>query len=413
MFVFSAIAALSLFVVSVNGIPVERRDDTLKFAYGSDKVRGVNLGGWFVLEPWITPSIFQQWADSGTVVDEWTLTATLGKDAASKTLSAHWDSWITEDDFRQISENNLNHVRIPIGYWSIPKSNDPSDPYVMGAYDRFGKALDWAQKYNIKVLVDLHGVQGSQNGFDNSGHKGTIGWTSNDGFITNAKDALNQIRDDYQDHPALAAIELVNEPMSSNLDMNKVTQFYDDSWGNLQNSHVAITFHEAFKGVTAWNNWGAGMWNLLEDTHHYEIFDSGELGMDPAAHTSSACSFGNQMTGSNKWTIAGEWTGAQTDCAKWLNGLGVGARYDGTYTINGGSSKIGDCTGKDVGTVQGLMQADKDNIQTFIAAQLDAYEKAAGWIWWTWKTESAPEWHLQNLTAAGLFPKDPANRPGE
>ena len=25
-----------------------------------DKIRGVNLGGWLLLEPWITPSIFEE-----------------------------------------------------------------------------------------------------------------------------------------------------------------------------------------------------------------------------------------------------------------------------------------------------------------------------------------------------------------
>lgn len=40
---------------------VERR--ALKFDFGGEKVRGVNLGGWFVLEPWITPSIFEATPD--------------------------------------------------------------------------------------------------------------------------------------------------------------------------------------------------------------------------------------------------------------------------------------------------------------------------------------------------------------
>ena len=366
-----------------------------------------------MLEPWITPSIFQPYAASSNVVDEWTLTSSLGKEVAGSLLSQHWDSWITEDDFAQIAANKLNHVRIPIGYWSIPNANDPSDPYVMGAYDRFGKALDWAQTNGIKVLVDIHGAQGSQNGFDNSGRKGAIDWTSNEGFVNNTHIALNQIRDDYASHPALAAIELVNEPLGSDLNMGTVTQFYYDGWGDLQNSNVAVTFHDAFQGVNGWNNFGSGMWNLLEDTHHYEVFDSGDLAKSPSEHVQEACSFGSQMASNNKWTIAGEWTGAMTDCATWLNGLGVGARYDGSYTIDGGSSYIGSCAGKASGTVDDMLQVDKDNIQTFIAAQLDAFEQADGWIWWTWKTESAPEWHLQNLTAAGLFPKDPGNRPGK
>lgn len=36
-----------------------RRAGGLKFDFGGEKIRGVNLGGWFVLEPWITPSIFE------------------------------------------------------------------------------------------------------------------------------------------------------------------------------------------------------------------------------------------------------------------------------------------------------------------------------------------------------------------
>lgn len=78
---------------------------------------------------------------------------------------------------------------------------------------------------------------------------------------------------------------------------------------------------------------------------------------------------------------------AMTDCSKWLNGRGVGARYDGTYNYNGQSSSyIGSCDGKYTGTVAGLDATYRDNIGKFIEAQLDGYEKAAGWIFWTWKT---------------------------
>ncbi len=118
-------------------------------------------------------------------------------------------------------------------------------------------------------------------------------------------------------------------------------------------------------------------------------------------HLSSASSFGSGMASCNKWTIAGEWTGAMTDCAKWLNGRGVGARYDGTYE---GSYYIGSCDGYSTGTVAGLSSEAKQNIGSFIQAQMTAYEKAAGWIFWTWKTESAPEWDYQALAGAGIIP---------
>lgn len=89
-------------------------------------------------------------------------------------------------------------------------------------------------------------------------------------------------------------------------------------------------------------------------------------------------------------------------CAKWLNGLGKGARYDGSLP---GYGYHGSCNGKSTGTVAALPAADKDNLRHFIEAQLDAYERRTGWIFWTWKTESAPEWDMQELLANGLFPQ--------
>lgn len=95
-----------------------------------------------------------------------------------------------------------------------------------------------------------------------------------------------------------------------------------------------------------------------------------------------------------------------TDCAQWLNGRGVGARYDGTYNYNGmTSSYIGSCEGFTNGTVAGLGTAKQQNIRRFIEAQMDTYERAEGWIWWTWKTEGAPEWDARALVAAGVFPQ--------
>ena len=64
-------AATALLATLANAAPaapisgLSKRD--LPFDFGNDKVRGVNLGGWLVLEPWITPSIFE--ATPGNVVD--------------------------------------------------------------------------------------------------------------------------------------------------------------------------------------------------------------------------------------------------------------------------------------------------------------------------------------------------------
>jgi hypothetical protein len=88
-------------------------------------------------------------------VDEYTLTQELGKDAAQSKLQNHWDTWITQADFNQMAGAGLNHVRIPIGYWSVIPID--GEPFVQGAYDKLGQALDWASGAGLKVMIDLHG----------------------------------------------------------------------------------------------------------------------------------------------------------------------------------------------------------------------------------------------------------------
>jgi len=212
----------------------------------------------------------------------------------------------------------------------------------------------------------------------------------------------------------VTAIELLNEPFGFSLNLGALKKFYYDGWGTIRDSNgdTAVVIHDAFQDVVNfWNgfmNQQSGVNHVMLDTHQYQIFDQGQVSQSPSQHVSSACAFGaNKLAYCDKWTVVGEWTGAQTDCAKWLNGLGKGARYDGTL---GGSSYVGSCDGKYTGTVAGLSADDKYNLRHFIEAQLDAYERRTGWIFWTWKTESAPEWHMKDLLANGLFPQPLTSR---
>lgn len=90
------------------------------FPYGSTKVRGVNLGGWLVLEvstlftfitfdahqwfaqPWITPSLFER-TGNPNIVDEWTFGQLQNRATAQSALTNHWNTWITEQDFIDIA----------------------------------------------------------------------------------------------------------------------------------------------------------------------------------------------------------------------------------------------------------------------------------------------------------------------
>jgi glucan 1,3-beta-glucosidase len=134
------------------------------------------------MQPWITPSLFDN-TNNTNIVDEWTFGQFQSYDVAYKTLVNHWNTWITEDDFKAIAEAGcavglliqyallnaearfvrLNHVRIPIGYWAFQVGL--GEPYVQGQLPYLRSAINWATKYKLNVIIDLHGAPGSQNGY--------------------------------------------------------------------------------------------------------------------------------------------------------------------------------------------------------------------------------------------------------
>lgn len=66
-----------------------------------------------------------------------------------------------------------NYVRIPLGFWAVETLD--SEPFLEGvAWQYFVRALGWARKYGLRVLLDLHGLPGSQNGWNHSGKAGVV-----------------------------------------------------------------------------------------------------------------------------------------------------------------------------------------------------------------------------------------------
>jgi glucan 1,3-beta-glucosidase len=54
---------------------------------------GTNIGGWMVLEPWITPSLFYRFLDKKkgeTALDSYTLCEVLGAEEGNRVMREHW-----------------------------------------------------------------------------------------------------------------------------------------------------------------------------------------------------------------------------------------------------------------------------------------------------------------------------------
>ena len=65
-------------------------------------------------------------------------------------------------DIDPVEFQRLNHVRLPIGYWAFEVG--PGEPFIQGQIPYLQKAVTWAGNHGLKLIVDLHGAPGSQNG---------------------------------------------------------------------------------------------------------------------------------------------------------------------------------------------------------------------------------------------------------
>ena len=84
----------------------------------------MNLGGLFVLEPFIVPALFQKYP---AALDEWTLSEAIaaeGDGALQSALEDHYATFITEEDLAQIASAGLNWVRLPIPFWAVETWKD-------------------------------------------------------------------------------------------------------------------------------------------------------------------------------------------------------------------------------------------------------------------------------------------------
>jgi glucan 1,3-beta-glucosidase len=267
-----------------------------KFPYGSRPIRGVNLGGWLSIEPFIVPSLFESYSSLDSVVDEWTLSQALGG-IASTTIEKHYATFITEQDFAEIAEAGLDHVRIQYSYWAV-KTYD-GDPYVPKiAWRYLLRAIEYARKYGLRVKLDIHGIPGSQNGWNHSGHQGSIGWINGtDGELNVQRsleihDQLSQFSAQDRYKNVVTIYGLVNEPFMLELPVKNVLDWNEQVSQLIRKNGVTATlvFHDGFLNLSKWKSmFKTHPDDMYLDTHQYTIFNTGEIVLNHTAKVDLIC----------------------------------------------------------------------------------------------------------------------------
>lgn len=422
---------------------------TEPFQYGKVPIRGINLGGWLVTEPFITPSLYDQFNSSAGVIDEWTLCKALGPEEARRQLTQHYETFITEDDFRKIARMGFNHVRIPTGHWAIEtKEDEPYVPKVSWQY--LLRGVQWARKYGLRVMIELHTAPGSQNGWNHSGRKGEIHWLNGTHGEENANRTMRIVESmvKFFDKPAWRDVApifgVLNEPAIFRIHTKPVQQWYKDSYHTLrnitQNGGPYLTYHDGFIGLDSWNGFfdtqhvfkrmflgkticifttAKQLNDLYIETHMYMIFDDHLVSMSHDQQAKFPCgawrtTLRNSMRSAAP-TMVGEFSMATNDCGKYLNGVGLGTRYEGTLQ-EGTAVQQPVCSNCSCAHTEDWKNWDdeyKGFLNSFIEHQMDAFETSSvGWFFWTYKTEDHinPHWDYSLGWEKGWIPQDVNNR---
>lgn len=314
------------------------------------------------------PSIFVMTITTGGLQGEFQVTNGYGPKMAPEIMQEHWSTFIVEDDFKFISENGLDTVRIPVGWWI---ANDPSPPwpYVGGSLQALDNAFSWAEKYGLKVIIDLHAALGSQNGWEHSASRdGSQNWGQTEENIQHTVHVIEFLTARYAKSLSLYAVQLMNEPLAPGASLQNVTKYY-------KAGYEAVRRHSSTAYVVMSNRLGpmeprelfplaSGMSRAVIDVHYYnlfsDIFDNMTVQENIDFIRTNRSSSLNYVTQSNgPLSFVGEWM------AEW--------------------------------EVQG---ASKEDYQNFAKAQLEVYGRATfGWAYWTFRNvnnHSSLEWMIKN-----------------
>jgi glucan 1,3-beta-glucosidase len=409
-------------------------------------IRGVNLGNWLVLEKWMDPAVF-----AGTEAeDEAWLSRLLDSEELKKRIKKHRDTYVTEEDFKRIADLGLNLVRIPVPYYLFGDrhADGTSDGFSrhMGCVRWLDRAMDWAEKYGLQVLIDLHTTPGNQNGFDNGGIIGVCKWHTQKEEVQYVLRVLLGICRRYGNREGLFGVEVVNEPISLSAYLSAPTTgkamdqseaegsmfvpmaflrpFYRAAYRLMRKylpEDKAIVFHDGFR-LSRWQNFFRknGMKNVWLDAHIYL------WAMERVVHIHRPFVYRLYMAAEKlrlrlaarhvnilvgEWSLCNRWAADVSLVADKVQKAGVWAEEhsasgQGRAKLYASAPKISltkaeGAARRTLGKVldaaksteraktvyEKLLEEQKRRFRAVAELQLDTWKRADGWIYWNWQLE--------------------------
>ena len=212
-------------------------------------IKGINFGNLFIAEGWMTVnsvgalknndgSYSKVSTDGNDIVEEYEeiyqeemdeILSRFTDEELTELNDAYFESYCTEADFALIKDMGLNTIRLPMYYRNFLTVHDRyrvSDEELCSknfedielVFDKLDTFLAYAKKYDLKVIIDMHGVMGGQSGFEHCGTRDIDFW-DNEEYITFMCNLWRAIAEHYLNSEyssTILAYDLVNEPTNRN-----------------------------------------------------------------------------------------------------------------------------------------------------------------------------------------------------
>lgn len=308
----------------------------------------------------MTPALF-----AGTkAVDEHTLMQTPD---GPELIRRHRETFITEADFSWIADHGLDLIRLPVGHWILRDA----PPYLSGA-SLLDAAMDWAQSRHLRVLLDLHGAIGSQNGRDHSGLVGRRGFYDLSRHREDSLETLVGLAERYARHPALWGIELVNEPTDPRI--WRLWEFHHRAYRRLTEVLSPGTRVVFSDGYLPWLLSGSLRGNpnfpVVLDCHFYQAFYPWDTRKSYQQHLAKARRRSKLIARLQRHqpVLVGEWSAAL-----------------------------------DPRTLNALGEPPADLARGYVDAQLQGYAEALGWCYWSYKANTRDDWNFRHQVELGII----------
>jgi len=356
-------------------------------------IKGVNLGNWLVLEKWMSPALFEG-ADAD---DEYYLPQRLPREVYEARIKIHRSEYISERDFAHICHMGLNAVRIPVPYFIF----GDRFPFI-GCISELDRAFSWAEKYGLKILIDLHTAPLSQNGFDNGGISGVCRWSQCPEEVAFVLDVLQKLAERYGHRDGLLGITPINEPITepmwSLMDVQKryrpvdaelakgsapntldfLRKFYEDAYARIRpriGMDKLVVFHDAFR-FRDWKDFFAGhkFYGVMLDTHMY-LMMAEMMGCEQTIE-----GYLKYIRERFAADIAEVQEYVPVVCGEWslFNSLAVGAdTKGGQSTLNGVDTSKG--------ATKLSAEVQREVYKAVAEAQFAAWRNGTGYFYWSYK----------------------------